>query len=174
MRRLPKMASPNEDCNIVRLCGTAFFRPPAVHPCRLKIAVSVYPCIVALIADIRPCPPFAGICFSGDRVPDESDKTPRVPPCRPCAGHDAPGLLSDLTQNVKEWIETKETEDSDRRKRGFLRLRKKAGIKRAVSHRTIHIDRQQPTAISGENKSFRELWRDGMAAFGFRIHTRKV
>ena len=168
------MVSPNEDCNIVRLCGTAFFRPPAVHPCRIKIAVSVYPCIVALIADVRPCPPFAGISSSGERVPAESDKTPRVPPCRPCAGHDAPGLLSDLTQNVKKRIEAEENGDSDRRKRGFLRLRKKAGIKRAVSHRPNHSARQQPTAISGENKSFRELWQDGRAAFGFRIHTRKV
>ena len=91
-------------------------------------------------------------------MPAESDKTPRVPPCRPCAGHDAPGLLSDLTQNVKKRIKARENEDSDRRKRGFLRLRKKAGIKRAVSHRIIHSDRQQPTAISGENKRFRELW----------------
>ena len=167
MRRLPKMASPNEDCNIVRLYGTAFFRPSPLHPCRIKIAVSVYPCIVALIADVRPYPTFAGISFSGDRVPAKGNKSPRVPPCRSCSGHDAPGLLSDLTQKH-------EPDNSGKDKRGFLRLRKKAGIKRAVSHRTIHIDRQQPTAISEENKSFRELWRDGTAAFGFRIHTRKV
>ena len=167
MRRLPKMISPNEDCNIVRLCGAAFFRPMALHPCRIKIAVSVYPCIVALIADVRPYPTFAGISFSGDRVPDESDKTPRVPLCRPCAGHDAPSLLSDLTRKH-------ERDNSSKKKRGLLRLRKKAGIKRAVSHRPNHSDRQQPTAISGENKSFRELWRDGGDAFGFRIHTRKV
>ena len=172
------MISPNEDCNIVRLCGTAFFHPWVLHPCRIKIAVSVYPCIVALIADVRPWQPFAGISFSGDRVPAESDKTPRVPPCRPCAGHDAPGLLSDLTRKH-------ERDNSGKERRGFRQVktgistaqkesRKKAGIKRAVSHRPNHIDRQQPTAISGENKSFRELWRDGTAAFGFRIHTRKV
>ena len=120
MRRLPKMASPNEDCNIVRLFGTAFFRPMVLHPRRIKIAVSVYPCIVALFADVRPCQPFAGISFPGDRVTAEPDKTPRVPPCRPCAGHDAPGLLSDLTQNVKKKIEAKENENSDGRKRGFI------------------------------------------------------
>jgi len=116
------MVSPNEDCNIVRLCGTAFFRPMALQPCGIKIAASVYPCIVALIADVRPCPTFAGICFSGDRVPAKGNKTPRVPPCRPCAGHDAPGLLSDLTQKH-------ERDNSSKRNRGFRQA--KTGISTA-------------------------------------------
>ena len=144
MRRLPKMTSPNEDCNIVRLYGTAFFRPMLLHPCRIKIAVSVYPCIVALIADVRPCQPFAGISFSGDRVPAKGNKTPRVPPCRPCAGHDAPGLLSDLTQKH-------ERDNSSKIKRGFRQA--KTGISTAQKESrnkarrlTPHISHRPATA----------------------------
>ena len=92
----------------------------------------------------------------------------------PVCGSRCRGFASDLTQNVKKRIKARENEDSDRRKRGFLQSRKKAGIKRAVSHRTLHSDRQQPTAISGENTSIQELWRDDTAAVAFRIHTRKV
>ena len=135
LRRLPKMTSPNEECNIVRLCGTAFFRTTALHPCRIKIAVSVYPCIVALIADVRPCPPFAGISFSGDRVPDESDKTPRVPPCRPCVGHDAPDLLSGLTRKH-------ERDNSSKIKRGFRQA--KTGISTAQKESRNKVRRLTP------------------------------
>ena len=130
MRRLPKMVSPNEDCNIVRLFGTAFFRQATLHPCKVKIAVSVYPCIVALIADVRPCPPFAGIFFLGRPCARRSRQNAPCAAVSPVCGSRCSGSAFGLDTTSEKRIETRENKNSNGQKRGFRQA--KTGIYTAM------------------------------------------